>query len=125
MKVIPLEGHVVLMKVKLDFVTRGKLILPAGEKSSVFFNRAKVVVMPPDAENYKFKVGDIVVTTNLAGQLGVPGQITDDKGVRREVILSPVDQVVGILEGDEAELEEITKLPPIIQTTGGGNGSKK
>lgn len=125
MKVIPLKGHVVLMKVKLDYIIRGKLILPAGEKSSTFFNRAKVVAMPPDAENYKFKVGDIVVTTNLSGQLGVPGQITDENEDRREVILSPIDQVVGILEGDKGELEEITKLPPIIETRGGGNGSIK
>ncbi len=139
MKVIPLEGFVVIAKVKLDFVTRGKLVLPVGEKSSMFFNRSKVIALPPlDPANaidiepgrvlrykgYGFKVGDIVVTTDLAGTLGVPGQITDDDGVRREVLLAPIDQIIGVLEGDEAELDELDKAPSVIKIHG-GNGEKK
>lgn len=121
----PLKGWILLMKVKTDFTVTGSaqapVIVPVGDKSSTFFNRSKVVAISFfDRGSCGIVVGDIVVTSNLAGQLSVPGLLKNEDDVRREVIFTPIDQIVGVLEGDAAELDEAPRLNPIITSRNGG-----
>ena len=135
----PIKGWVLLSKVVVDFTTAGSkehpVILPVGDKSSSFFNRCLVLEMPPPEltdnqaagkliayKEHPFQKGDIVVITGIAGQLSVPGTLKDDDGKRHQVMFCPIDQVVAVLRGDDAEVDEVPQREAIITKIPVNNG---
>lgn len=125
MKVTPLNGHALIARVKKNFEMAGSkdkpIFIPQTGSNASFFNRGKVLALDtPGVEregNRILYVGDTVILSHLSAQLCVPGQIKDDKGKWIDVMLVPVDQIVGRIEDDEAEVEEVSNSPIIMSSS--------
>ena len=134
MKVIPLNGYCLVERLKRNFEIAGSkdkpIYIPQTGSGTSFFNRGRILEVDtmrtvgfeddtdsPLVRTIHLQPGDVVILSSVAAGLAVPGQVKNENGRWVDVILIPVDQIVGKIEGDVAETEEVVSSPIIMSSS--------